>query len=398
MIRLWGGGVIERDEFYEQCSERGLMVWQDFYYACAIYPKAEAFLKEVRVEARDMIRRLRNHTCLACWCGDNESDMMNHDAGHDVAQDAINKKALPEALRDLDPQKRYYHPSSPSGDDYPRSPWSGDKRNWGGWVPDQNYRFIREEEARFISECGTYALPARETVDQFLPSALQWPFENYTWELHNGSVDRQRRNYFQRMESYWRFFDRPRDLDDAIAISQFGHAWGLKTLIEHCRRRKLPPSPSGAYECGGIMLWKLDDAWPCADGGLLDYYLRPRAALDWVRRAFQPLAISMRHDTANPGADIEVWIVNDLPRAVAGRMEARIVEIGEDKRIQSSRLACSLDVETPADSAAPYFTLPCAGLDPSRTVLAASFHETDGVIESESTFTLEPRVAYLYHG
>ncbi|MCX7013329.1 MAG: hypothetical protein NTW86_12375 [Candidatus Sumerlaeota bacterium] len=389
MIRLWGGGVIEIDEFYEQCSERGLMVWQDFYFACALYPTAEAFLQEIRVEARDMIRRLRNHTCLACWCGDNESDMMNYDRGIDPAKDPINKGALPEALRELDPQKRYYHPSSPGGDDYPRSPWSGDKRNWGGWSPHGNYRFLREEDARFISEAGTYALPARATVDQFMPPDLRWPFANYTWELHNGSVDRMRRNYFERMESYWKFLARPQSLDEAIRISQFGQAWGLKLLIERCRQRK--------FDCGGVMLWKLNDAWPCADGGLLDYYLRPRLALEWVRRAYQPVAVSMSQDPADPRADVEVWVVNDLHRAMGGMLELRVVEVAENGQAIRTAETRREKIEAPADSAQPYFAVSVAALDPSKTVLVAALQETDGTIESESTFTLEPRVAYLYH-
>lgn len=299
MIRVWGGGYVEAPAFYQTCSELGLMVWQDFPFASGVYPQEPSFLDEVEMESADIVRQLRGHACLAAWCGDNESDMMYGDRGHDPACNRINHDILPRVLKRLDPD-RYYHPSSPFGYDYPRSSWSGDKRNWGAWQPFDNLLHIRREEARFISEAGAYALPSEHVIQRYIPAAEQWPLNSETWQLHQGSVDTYRRGFWHRNASMWSAYGTIQGLRQTIKLSQFAQAWGAKTLVEYMRGRW--------PETGGVLWWKLDDCWPCMDGGIWDYSLRPRLVAKALTHACQPVLIFL----AQPpdGSGLELVLVN----------------------------------------------------------------------------------------
>ena len=315
VLRLWGGGVVEDDAFYEICSELGIMVWQDFHFACARYPREEVFLREIEREAADIVQRLQGHTSLALWCGDNESDMIDYDRGFDPAQNPINKKILPAAIRRYDFQNRGYHPSSPSGGPFPRSEWAGDRRDWGAWYPDRDYEHIRLDQARIVSEGGSYALPDKETIASFLPPSQSWPLSRRTWRLHGGDVDLEAREFGAQNDHCWKFFGQPQNLEEGIEISQFAQAWGYKRLVEHHRRRR--------NDCGGVVLWKLNDCWPANDAGLLDYHLRPRLAYEFVREASRPVAVSLCRNYDKESREIVAWLVNDSQQPVEGTLELR---------------------------------------------------------------------------
>ena len=322
MLRLWGGGMIERDVFYTACARRGIMVWQDFYFACAQYPRHEAFLREVREEVDDMVRRLRNHPAIVAWCGDNESDMIDVGAGIDDRTNPINKGIIPDALARLDPQRRYYHPSSPSGGDYPRSEWGGDRRNWGPWYPDGNYEHTRLDRGRILSEGGSYAFPERATLDAGVSAAHQWPADNPVLRLHTGDLDFAVRRFDRINARCWKFFTEPRDVTEAIAVSQFAQALGMRRLAEHCRWR-FP-------ESGGALLWKLNDAWPAIDAGLIDFALRPRLALAEVGAAFAPVSLAFIEPIEGPDLRIRLWCYNDHRVPSKVRIEIETYQLGPD--------------------------------------------------------------------
>jgi len=389
MLRVWGGGALEEDVFYNECSRQGLLVWQDFFFACAIYPRSSEFLDLVRDEAEDIVRRLRNHTCLAAWCGDNESDMIEYDRGNDPAKNPINKRLLPEVVCRHDPQQRYYHPSSPSGGPHPRSDWGGDKRNWGPKFPHGNYQHIRQERARFISESGSKALPSLETIENAIPKALRWPIlANRTWHLHAGDIDGHVRGDYCDDPQYLQFFAEPKDLADAVEISQFANAWGVKLLVEQCRRRK--------YECGGILVWKMADSWACYDHGLFDFSMQPRSVYDWLKRTFQNVIASITQPLEDP-SKLEAWVTNDELLTLDGELTLRALLIDQHGCVLESRDLQVAKTVVQADTSLRVLTTPVAGLIPESTVLLAEFRDEDGQVRASATYTLAPRAAYLYH-
>lgn len=385
LLRLWGGGIVEDDCFYEICSELGLLVWQDFHFASGRYPQEAAFLEEIRMESADIIRRLRHHTCLAIWCGDNEHDMIDADSGRDPSLNPVNKKIIPENLHLLDPQRRPYHPSSPSGGPYPRSEWAGDRRDWGAWYPHKDYEHIRLDQGRVISEGGSYALPDPATTREFIPEAVRWPLNRTTWSLHGGDVDRQKRNFSAINQTCWGFFGRAGNWEEATEISQFSQAWGYKRLIEHHRRRM--------QECGGVILWKLNDCWPANDAGLLDFRLHPRLSDTFVREAFQPVAVSVQSSLpGEPAGVFAIWLVNDNAGPVNGELTLKIFQHDGGKWSENSSL--SIHASCPARSSAEIHRTPVLAA-PESTVLTAEFGS--GTESCRTWFSLSPATALAFH-
>jgi beta-mannosidase len=313
MVRIWGGSAAEPDSFYNEAARLGLMVWQDFFFACGKYPESDEFLAEVTTEVTDIIARLRNHTAIVIWCGDNESDMIDVNRGLNPRGNPINKRLIPDALQKGDLQARPYHPSSPSGGPYPRSDWEGDRRDWGPWYPDNNYHHIREDEARFMSEGGCYALPSLSTFEKYLQPVNRWPLDAEIVRLHTGDLDFSARRFDQINARCWAQISPPSNYQAAVMISQFAQAWAYKTLIEHHRKRR--------SVCGGLLLWKLNDAWPAIDSGLLDYDLQPRLAFAFVKEAMKSVALVTEQDAADAGK-LNVSIVNDTQTPVQGMIVA----------------------------------------------------------------------------
>ena len=388
MIRLWGGGTIEIDEFYKECTRRGLMVWQDFYFACGIYPLDEQFIQEVRLEATDMVERLRNHTCIAVWCGDNESDMIYCDNGVDPETNTINKRLLPEVLCAYDKQERYYHPSSPSGGPYPRSDWGGEKRNWGQWHPHGNYRHIRQEAARFISEGGSYVLPSRTAIERFMPEPVRWPLTTRTWKLHHGAVDRspdmnRLLNLTLNAMRAHADFD---DLDEAILVSQFAHAWGNKLLAERCRQQR--------DECGGVLLWKLSSCWPCADGMFLDYDAKPLLSLEYIAETYKTVAVSLSQDFDNDLADVELYLINDGMTDAVGTLHVIAAGLDASGVPQTFQVLKQIEVQAPSDSRQQVWRFPIDGYEANSAVFIARYAQFENGGVSYGAYSLTPQAAY----
>lgn len=321
LLRAWGGGAVEREAFYDLCDEHGLLLWQDFFFACGIYPRDPAFLQRLEPEVEDVIRRLRNHTCLVAWCGDNESDMIENDGGHDPAKNTINKRLIPEALARLDWQERYYHCSSPSGGPYPRSDFGGDKRNWGPNFPHDNYRHIRQESARFISESGMKSFPSPAVIERAIPEDKRWPLDNSTWKLHWGDLDNTYRGDYLLDENCVKFFGEADNLEERVRLSQFAQAYGTRLLIEQCRRQK--------DRCGGILLWKTADQWPGCDQGIVDYGGVLRPVFRSIKEAFSDVIVSISQGFGPSEDQIEWWLVSDLPDKTEGCFRAFVYSLNK---------------------------------------------------------------------
>ena len=298
MLRVWGGGVYPHEEFYKICDKLGIMVWQDFMFACGAYPRDHWFLMEAKEEAMSIIKRLRSHPSIVLWCGDNENDVGYHPKGH-----PLNRFVLREACENYDPERPYW-PSSPSGGEDPNDPSKGDIHIWHHGEPYLSETYEKElSQARFISEIGHLSCPSIKTMSKFLPTNLVWP-PNDLWKYHFGTVDNEY-SWFrdphrrEKMESAIRSFwgEVPKSLKEYVYVSQLLQAIAYKYWVEKSRLNELN---------GGILLWNVTDAWPQFSDSVIGYYRRPKLAYYFAKISFNPL-----HVIFDGKSIIKVYLVND---------------------------------------------------------------------------------------
>jgi beta-mannosidase len=305
MLRIWGGGVYEHEAFYEACDEQGLLVWQDFMFACGLYPANEAFLASVRAEAEAAVKRLRHHACLALWCGNNEDYMLAESAGlagpgvpaeHFEAR-AIYEGLLPEVCAALDPDTTYW-PGSPftRGDAKSSDTTVGDRHSWEVWhqqmLPYQRYGDV---QARFVSEFGMQSHPSLALFESVLPEAERFP-ESRTVQWHNKAGSPSGPDGHRRLSVY--LADNLRvggTLADHVYATQFVQAEAMRVAYQDFRRRWQQP---GARAVGGALVWQLNDCWPVTSWALIDSSGTVKPAWHAVRRALAPLAVAVRLERA----------------------------------------------------------------------------------------------------
>jgi beta-mannosidase len=320
MLRIWGGGIYEDEIFYELCDELGLLVWQDFMFACGVYPAHEAFVASVRAEAEAQVRRLRNHPCLALWCGNNEDyeiaqSKQLYDHSSDPATDErfparrIYERTLAEVCTRLDPQ-RPYRPGSPYGGADVTDQTVGDRHTWEVWkaLPYQAYRRF---EGRFVSEFGMQAAPALATLEAVLPPEERRP-QSRALEHHNKAEQGPRR-----LAGYLNdTVGAGDDLASYCYATQLVQAEALSFAYRAWRRRWHGP---GRYAVAGALVWQLNDCWPVVSWAVVDSALRPKAALAAIRRELAPLALGLMHE----GDGAAVWAVNGTAEPVTATLELR---------------------------------------------------------------------------
>ncbi len=316
MLRVWGGGIYEHDSFYELCDELGILIWQDFMFACALYPEEpEDFVQEVRLEATYQVNRLKNHACLALWCGNNENqwiqDKMHwNEPGHSLPGELYYHKLLPEIVAEQDGHTPYW-PGSPYGGDDHNSITDGDRHNWHVWHGDLPRKFGEEPKVdqspagvafsnyaldmgRFISEFGMHASPVRETLKRCIPED-QLYFHSASMDHHNKDNPKNKGDNLMLPVT-----GLPENLQEYIDFSMITQAEGLKFAIEHFRRRK--------PHCSGALIWQFNDCWPCLSWSVVDYFGFEKAGYHYMRRAFAPVLASFK---ALADGTVEVWITND---------------------------------------------------------------------------------------
>ena len=303
MLRVWGGGVYEDDAFYDLCDELGIMIWQDFMFACGEYPEEGWFLEKVKLEAEKIVKRLRNHPCIVLWCGDNENEWGARAGFWGPRGRIISHRILAEVCARLDPSRPYW-PSSPFGGDDPNSMKEGDRHSWEVWSWWRDYKAYLEDKGRFISEFGFQAPPDISTIEAFTPPEDRWPLSRVL-EHHN--------KMNEGMERLYRFlaahFKVPESLEEFVYLTQVNQGEALKTGIEHWRRRKFLTS--------GCLIWQLNDCWPVISWSLIDYYLRPKAAYYFVKRAFSPILVSLTKEDDS----VSVYVINDTLDPLDGTLE-----------------------------------------------------------------------------
>lgn len=327
MLRIWGGGIYEHDHFYAECDRLGILLWQDFMFACAMYPEDDRdFAEEVDAEARYQVRRLRNHPSLALWCGNNENQWLHERNYWDHATlpsygALYYDNILPRAVAELDGRTPYW-PGSPYGGNDHNSREQGNVHNWEVWhgnfprhfgEPPRrentpaavSYRRFAEDLGRFISEFGMHAAPVPETLWRVIPAEDRYQ-HSPTLDWHNKDNPKNKGDNLLLAST-----GLPTDLDQYITFSQIAQAEGLKFGVEHFRRRK--------PHCSGTLVWQLDDCWPVLSWSILDYYGFPKASYYFLKRAYAPLLASFKGD-----ANLELWLTNDRLNPVRDRVSVTL--------------------------------------------------------------------------
>lgn len=303
-IRVWGGGIYPEDYFFELCDEMGILVWQDFMFACATYEiYDEKFADSVRAEIADACRRIRNHASLLLLCGNNEME-----SGHidwEMPDRDKNKQKYLKLFEDLIPEVleneapyNIYWPSSPSsggGFDDPNGESKGDMHYWGVWHSTLPFKEYKNINPRFMSEFGLQSFPALETLEKYIENEDKNIFSKVMENHQKAGPDSNQRilNYVSQLYRY------PEDFRSVIYISQLVQAEGIKYGVEHWRQI------SG--RCMGILYWQLNDCWPVASWSSIDYLGKWKALQYYSRDFYNPQLVSAYVDDAK----VNVYVSND---------------------------------------------------------------------------------------
>ncbi len=350
MIRIWGGGRYEADWFYDLCSELGLMVWQDFMFACNIYPADNAFLADVDLEAREQVKRLQHHACLALWCGDNEligaltwfpETRANRDT-YLVGYDRLNR-TIETALKQTDPRANWW-PSSPSpgpmsfGDAW-HDDSSGDMHFWSVWHENKNFEHYRDVNPRFCSEFGFQSFPSNRIVKSFA-DAEDMNLSSPVMESHQknkGGNERIGATMFR----YFRF---PEGFENFVYLSQVQQGLAIKTAVDYWRSIK--------PICMGALYWQLNDTWPVASWASLDHGGDWKLLHHMAKRFFAPISVSVYekdgevrfvgvNDTSEP---VEIELLRTLID-----MDGKMTDLPPLKGIVGTDAAVTLGTLNPAE-------------------------------------------------
>jgi|WetSurMetagenome_2_1015567.scaffolds.fasta_scaffold31621_2 beta-mannosidase len=349
MLRVWGGGVYEDDEFYNQCDYNGILVWQDFMFACAMYPGDSAFLKNIKIEASQNISRLKNHPCIALWCGNNEVDEgwnnwgWQKQFGYSKKDSAkiwndykiIFDKILPDALENISPSSNYISTSPKFGWGHPESMKEGDSHYWGVWWRQQSFNIYKEKIPRFMSEYGFQGFPDLKTINEFTNVQDRYLYSDALMNHQKHPVG------FNTIQNYLtREYNVPKNFEDFVYVSQLLQAYGMRTAIETHRRAK-------PY-CMGTMYWQLNDCWPVVSWSGIDYFGRWKALQYFVKDAYNEILVSPVEENDS----IKIYIVSDKLYQLNGIVHLQLIDFSGSILWQKDTTAI-----IPANSSGVYFRI-----------------------------------------
>jgi beta-mannosidase len=330
-LRVWGGGIYEHESFYDLCDELGLLVWQDFMFACSLYPSDDDFVQSVAHEAEDQIRRLRHRACLLLWCGNNEVVGCNmaflKQGSWRNGYERIFHKLLPKAVEIFDGATPYW-PSSPwrgsFKDDCDEGTRRGDTHFWDVWHARKPVSDYTLRPFRFCSEFGMQSYASTQTMLDFCPPGDR--------NLFGASSENHQKNQEGNriiLDYVTRLFGYPKSQDDLVYLSQVNQAYCMRTAVEFYR--------SNMPRCMGSLYWQLNDCWPCASWSSLEHSGRWKALHYAARRFFAPALVCARvlgEEKQGKGnyrtSDIhgvELYTCYDAPRQTRARLSWSLMEM-----------------------------------------------------------------------
>jgi len=314
MFRIWGGGIYEDNAFYEACDRHGIMIWQDFMFACSYIPDdRDDFMAEVSREAELVIKRLRNHACLALWCGNNENQWIYRAMfkQKEFYGWRVYHVLLPKLCSQLDPTRPYW-PSSPYGGLDMNSELLGDRHAWNIYLfrKDESrvcYKDFRTDRGKFITEFGFLAPPVMDTLKRCLP-AEEVRHGSPSWDFRNNIFERSAVGYALKVHFGKEIEDLP--LEEYLILSQVFQAEAYRYALSHFRRRQ--------HDTSGALFWMYSDCWGATSGWtIVDYYLNRKPSFYAVKRAFAPIMVSFKEEQDG----LSVWLVNSTLNHVHGHLE-----------------------------------------------------------------------------
>lgn len=326
MLRVWGGGVYEDDYFYELCDKYGILVWQDFMFACSIYPAEGELLENIRQEAIDNVRRLRNHPSIAVWCGNNECLDAWFNWGWKKYYDKLNPAyseiiwkqyyeqyhvVLPDVVKEHDPMAAYV-PSSPYSDiDGRRSETDGDYHYWNTWQHALPTTTFNNPKSRFFSEYGYQSFPMFETVKKYALKESDWVITSdvVMWHQRGGKNANSTINKTVEAE-----YGTAKNFESFLYLSQLLQGDAIKTAIE-AHRRNMP-------YCMGSLYWQHNDCWPVASWSSRDYYGQWKAQHYYTRKAFDDILIS----PIVKDGKLKIHIISDRTKTAKGELRVQLLD------------------------------------------------------------------------
>ena len=351
MIRVWGGGFYENKEFYDLCDEMGLLVWQDFMFACAMYPGDEEFLENVKQEAIDNVKRLRNHTSIALWCGNNEvlsawerwgwkqkvTKEQSEKAANTTWQSYVDifHKVLPEVVEQYDSDRNYWASSPSSELGVPESHTDGDAHYWGVWWGKEPFNNYNVKIPRFMSEFGFQSFPELATVNKYTVPEDHDIFSevmksHQRSSIGNGTIK----------EYMLRHYKQPKNFESFLYVSHLLQAYGITTGIEAHRKNR--------YRCMGSLYWQINDCWPVASWSSIDYYGKWKALHYGVKESFKKTILSFDDKKDK----INLFIATDSLSDFSAKLVLKLLDF-EGNKIHS----WNKDIQVKGNDSQSYFSL-----------------------------------------
>jgi beta-mannosidase len=373
MIREWGGGYYESDDLYDICDELGIMVWQEFMFGGDMIPGDVPFQENVRAEAIDNIKRLRDHPSIVIWCGNNEVETgWWHWGDRDEFKASISPDQRDRVWQDYvvmfadiikstvteyaDPTP--YWPSSPSAnfEEIPDNQHNGDMHYWAVWHQQAPASDYTKQFPRFMSEFGFQSFPEMRTIRTYAHNPADFDIRSAIMQAHQKNKGGNERILTYMLREY----HEPKDFASFVYLSQVQQAEIIKIGAEHLRRQR--PRTMGE------LYWQLNDCWPVASWASIDYYGRWKALHYYARRFYDDLLISpFLHDDK-----VDVYVISDKLQQLTGTIHMRLLDFSGNVLLEDRK-----DVQVPAQSNAIYLTLDqatwTAKADPHRSFLVFDF-------------------------
>ena len=334
ILRVWGGGLYENEDFYRICDEKGILVWQDMMFACAIYPATEHFLDLVDKEITHQVRRLRDHACIALWCGDNECASVlqwhgKNDLRKTACYDRVNQ-TIGKAVKKAD-ESRIFRPSSPCNtpDDFTGTDdqQNGDIHYWAVWHGGQPFADFYNVKPRFCSEFGYQSFPSMNTVRRYTEKCDR-NVTSPVMELHQKNVGGNTRI----VEMFARYFRYPCGFENFVYLSQVQQAVAIRTAVEYWRTLK-------PY-CMGTIYWQFNDNNPVASWASVDYYGNWKQLHYQAKRFYAPVLATAVPDDEHDSVSFHA--VSDIGEKLQGRLEISVLALADGKVLRNKTVPVEL--------------------------------------------------------
>jgi len=363
MLRVWGGGIYENNIFYDLCDEKGILVWQDFMFACAMYPGDKNFLENVKQEAEDQVKRLQNHASIALWAGNNENAEGWNRWGWKDGRTEKEKTAiwndylkvfdsiLPNTVSKLS-QLSYWESSPKFGRGNPKYEFEGDAHDWWVWHDARPFEHFQKQVPRFMSEFGFQSFPSYETI-KYINQKEKVDLKTDGIKSHQKHV-----RGFQLIDEYMqRDYNVPTADEDYVYVSQLLQAKGIVMGIEAHRRVK----PTNM----GTLYWQLNDCWPAISWSSIDYFGNWKALQYKAKKAFENVLISYEENKQS----ILTYIINDTFESISGKLTMKIIDFKENEIWSNSE-----DISVKENTSQKVYSIPNVDIDRKNQVYITEFN------------------------